>query len=385
MSKPKKEYPIITEQVYWEKVKKNEPYKGFVYYNSGTTAFVLPEVVVETKALSKNLNRFTHYRMMNKIRYIEESVPWELAKDAIRVDNQTDTRIRGKLMQDSINKGNAKIKFRTFVQQKLKELPLREMKILLGTHPADVKRVKNEFVWLKSEYERLLGQIEKDYVYTYSIPREILTAKETVEYRKHWKTETLKTDHGHFKTDKECMDEEIAARKQVDPFGVGMAQQPVIQAIAVGGLAVTAPILVTEAGLVSTEMWALKGGVSAVSQAIVNGPKEINATAVIGDAILIPGVDAIASNFIEYRPFSEEDTWRIAGYNKNVKEYLVEVGFSYYFGKQNSALGRFLPFNKFCKNYKAEYYILSTSINFSHSYSTFFFPNAVNRQNNEHK
>lgn len=69
MSKPKGIYPNLTELEYWEKVRKQEPYNGFVIHEDGTYSFVFSEFTFETKQETNSIGKFTRYSIIPKVKY----------------------------------------------------------------------------------------------------------------------------------------------------------------------------------------------------------------------------------------------------------------------------------------------------------------------------
>lgn len=56
-------YPLIPEAIYWQMVKNNEPYNGFVEYEDGVYSFVLSEVVVNKRQITNSMGNYTQYLM----------------------------------------------------------------------------------------------------------------------------------------------------------------------------------------------------------------------------------------------------------------------------------------------------------------------------------
>lgn len=69
MSGKKSKYPLISESAYWQMVQNNEPYNGFVEYESGVFSFVLSEVTVVGKQITESKGDFTQYLMDTQIKY----------------------------------------------------------------------------------------------------------------------------------------------------------------------------------------------------------------------------------------------------------------------------------------------------------------------------
>jgi hypothetical protein len=139
-------------------------------------------------------------------------------------------------------------------------------------------------------------------------------------------------------------------RRQLDPFAYRVAQQPIIKAVAVGGLVMmgaTGAGALYKAGAFSIETnlkaVAIKGGASAIGQAIAgDGAKDINVTGVASDAFLCPGVGSVVGNAVEWKPFDKTQPFSMVGYNKSFGEFGIESATSYGFDK----IGGY-GFNKF--------------------------------------
>jgi hypothetical protein len=126
-------------------------------------------------------------------------------------------------------------------------------------------------------------------------------------------------------------------RSQLDPFAYHAAQQPVIKAVAVGGV-----VMMSAAGVgalykagafsVKTNLTtaAIKGGTSVIGQAVGGGgAKDINVIGVAGDAFLSPGVGSVVGNAVEWKPFGKTRPFSMVGYNKSFGEFGIEAATSY--------------------------------------------------------
>lgn len=372
MSKPNAKYPIIPEAVYWEKVNNNEPYTGFVHYKNGEISFVLPEVVVEARSLDGSNNKFSRYAMINKIKFHEQFVPLSLACDAISLDD-ADIRIKEQIMQFNIRRDGVKAKFQSFLENKIKDLRKKELNFL-----TDLSGIKG----LRLKCETLLMKLIKNDSFPVSlddIPIEIYNESETVEYRRVY---NIKNKENGSSGDINAIDPIAKFHSDIqkrDPFAYDGAQQIPMKAVAVGSAVTTLPIMLYEAGIISTEMWALKAGVSAAAQYGVNG-REFDAAAVVSDAILAPGASAFTNSLLEYHPFSDNEKVKVVGYNKSFKNAAVDFGVGYYFGKQSSIIGDAIAPSM--KSYKGLYFLYITN-ELSHSIFSNKTSNGINSLNDE--
>ncbi|NDV69691.1 hypothetical protein [Dysgonomonas sp. 25] len=109
MSRPNEQHSMIPEVVYWEKVRKNESYRGFVIYNDGTISYVLPEVVVTARQTTESMGKYTQYTMIPSVKYIERPIPGiKIMNDKIQFDNgalevKMDTQIQQGIFNLSVN------------------------------------------------------------------------------------------------------------------------------------------------------------------------------------------------------------------------------------------------------------------------------------------
>ncbi|NDV65215.1 hypothetical protein [Bacteroides sp. 224] len=338
MSNPNKKYPIIPEAVYWEKINRNESYIGFVHYKSGEISFILPEVVVETKALDNSNNKFTRYAMVNKIEHHEQFVPLSLACDAIRIDD-ADIRIKEQIMQFNTQRNGVKAKFRSFLEKKISELRRKELEFL-----SDSSGTKN----LRMRCEHLLMKLNKNDslfpIYLDDIPLEIYNELETVEYRRVYNIKKQEfSSPGEIRAIDPIAKFHSDIQKR-DPTAYQGAQQIPMKAVAVGGLVATVPITV------STEMWGLKAGVSFFIEARTKG-RETNLATVAAAACLDPLTGSLAGELIGVRPFSEKSVFEFGSFNKN---NAVNVGTGFAIGSGSSFLENTVGSS--VKHYKPLYY-----------------------------
>jgi hypothetical protein len=133
----------------------------------------------------------------------------------------------------------------------------------------------------------------------------------------------------------------IFARGIATDYLAPLAQQPIIQAMSVGGLIAMGAVGVealhaTGAFSIESSLSAItiKGGASAIGQAV--GGDGINVLGVASDAFLCPGVGAIIGNAVEWTPFRKEQHFEMVGYNKSFGKFGIQAATSYGLGKAGS-------------------------------------------------
>jgi hypothetical protein len=102
-----------------------------------------------------------------------------------------------------------------------------------------------------------------------------------------------------------------------------------------GGLAAGAAIFSLPAITVSATSWALKGGISAFAQGLIN--KKVNLFSTAVDAFTVPGLSSsvagsVADVNVGLQGF---ETPRLVGVNKSLSEFVVDVTTTLTFGKLN--------------------------------------------------
>lgn len=86
--------------------------------------------------------------------------------------------------------------------------------------------------------------------------------------------------------------------------------------------------------LITTQGWATRGAVSLLSQAVAEGPKNIDMADVISDAIFVPGFASVTDGVVDWKPFSDKGPrLAVAGVNKDINRVGYESAANLIVGK----------------------------------------------------
>lgn len=164
MSDRGQNHPVIPEGIYWEMVKKNQPYRGFVHYNDGTLTFVLPETVVVKLQTTVAMGHYTRYVMKPQVKYIERPITGiKVVNDKIRFDNSTeeikmDERMTQGIFNLSVNRMLIRAFERHFQYQEYNRIKndINSIQKLTLKSPDDINVEKSH---CQREFERLKCKI----------------------------------------------------------------------------------------------------------------------------------------------------------------------------------------------------------------------------------
>lgn len=177
MSKPKEKYPVINEKIYWEKVRKNEHYTGYVQYNDGTLSFVLSEVVVSSRSSDLNHSRYTHYALKTAVKYTERSVPGiKLVGDALKFDNSPNEMKLKNRMEQGLFDFNMDQLFLSAIEKHLQQEEYRDLKekrlsaFSIGS-PSQIKiDVSNPRTQRQKEYSKIRQKVRDGSIRAEDVP-----------------------------------------------------------------------------------------------------------------------------------------------------------------------------------------------------------------------
>lgn len=177
MSKPQEKYPIINEKIYWEKVRKNEHYTGYVQYNDGTLSFVLSEVVVSSRSSDLNHSRYTHYALKTAVKYTERSVPGiKLVGDALKFDNSPNEMKLKNRMEQGLFDFNMDQLFLSAIEKHLQQEEYRDIKekrlsaFSIGS-PSQIKiDVSNPRTQRQKEYSKIRQKVRDGSIRAEDVP-----------------------------------------------------------------------------------------------------------------------------------------------------------------------------------------------------------------------
>lgn len=340
-----KKYPIISEKEYALKMNTNESYTGFVEHEDGVVSFVLTEVVVEAVPTDNNLNKFTGYHMLTKNKYHQKVIA---VNDAIP-NNNLNINLRNQAYSKSLKEGQIKTALRIKAEE-LKRKVQADYAFKIIKDPTSKTGLDN----LIAQYDRIISCLDKKQPFTLNVvPDELRNTSQAREYIAYFDVSYQQPSTFFTQGPSEEERKQREYQKMLDNWkGVDPLASKIVEGMAYGMVAAPLAVAAVESGgvyalgtaarsafSINTEMWALKMGIDATAQAMVNGWDEINFVSTGASAILPVGTSAALGSAIEWRPFSQRKTFYSIGYNKPLMNTTIDTGAAYYHGQLTNVLG----------------------------------------------